>query len=209
MSSKLQREIKKRQPFGSLEEEALLNLVRTQERFQNRTMKLFREHGLTPSQYNVLRILRGEGQPLPSLEIADRMVHVVPAITGLIDRLEKAKLVQRRRCQQDRRVVYVEITAKALSVLKKIEKPLQRLNEQLIGHLSQTELRELIRLLEKARESYRCPSKIFTRIVDISTIFLVIDIEIQHDPNSQSGRAWLRRSRLAQGAAHVFICWIR
>jgi MarR family 2-MHQ and catechol resistance regulon transcriptional repressor len=114
--------------------------------------RLFREFGLTSSQYNVLRILRGEGQPLPSLEIADRLIQVVPAITGLIDRLEKQKLVARRRCDEDRRVVYVGITPAALALLKRIDKPLDELQKQLVGHLTPAELATLSRLLTKVRQ---------------------------------------------------------
>ena len=80
---RLQRELKKKRPFESAEEEALLNLWRTHDRFQIRFARFFREFGLTSSQYNVLRILRGEGKPLPCLEIADRLITAVPAITGL------------------------------------------------------------------------------------------------------------------------------
>ena len=111
--SRLQRELKKRLPFDSLEQEANLNVLRTTDLLQNRLGRFFREYGLTPSQYKVLRILRGEGKPLPSLEIGSRMIQLVPAMTGLIDRLEKQGLVNRRRCKEDRRVVYVEITPAA------------------------------------------------------------------------------------------------
>ena len=149
--------LKKRRPFESPEVEAILNIIRTNDQFENRFGRLFREYGLTNSQYNVLRILRGEGKPLPSLEIADRMVHVVPAITGLIDRLEKQGFVTRQRCTEDRRVVYIDITAKARKVLKKMDKPLQQLHHQLIGHLSRRELQELSKLLSKARESLSSP----------------------------------------------------
>ena len=151
--SRLQEEIKKKRPFDSPEQEAILNILRTNDRFENRLGRLFREYGLTSSQYNVLRILRGEGKPMPSLEIADRMIQVVPAITGLIDRLEKQGLVARRRCEEDRRVVYVEITDKALGILKQLDKPLDELHQSLIGHLSRKELDELSRLLEKARQT--------------------------------------------------------
>src|SRR5262249_61393009 len=95
--SRLQREVKKKHPFAQLEQEASLNLARTSDQMQIRFARLFREHGLTPSQYNILRILRGEGAPLPILEIAQRMVTVVPGITGLIDRLEEAACGARRR----------------------------------------------------------------------------------------------------------------
>lgn len=149
----LQNEIKKKHPFKTLEEEALLNLLRTNDLFGNRFGRLFREYKLTGSQYNVLRILRGEGRAMPSLEIAERLIHVVPAITGLIDRLEKQALVVRRRCEEDRRVVYVDITKKALKILKKTDEPLADLQQRLLGHMSRTELKTLSRLLEKARES--------------------------------------------------------
>jgi len=152
-SGKLQRELKKRQPFESPEVEAILNILRTGDQFQNRFGRLFREYGLTTSQYNVLRILRGEGKPMPSLEIADRMIQVVPAITGLIDRLEKQELVKRERCTEDRRVVYVELTKKAVKLLKEIDEPDVALHKQLIGHLTRKELKELSRLLEKSRTS--------------------------------------------------------
>ena len=149
--SRLQGELKKRGPFTSLEQEAILNLLRTNDQFENRFGKLFREYGLTNSQYNILRILRGAGEPLPCLEIASRMIQVVPAITGLIDRLERAELVCRRRCERDRRVIYVEITRKAQRLLERMEDAVAALHHDLIGHLSQKELKELIRLLEKAR----------------------------------------------------------
>ncbi|WP_417735303.1 MarR family winged helix-turn-helix transcriptional regulator [Rosistilla oblonga] len=152
-SSQLQKELKKKRPFESPEQEAILNLLRTNDQFQNRFGRLFREYGLTSSQYNVLRILRGEGNPLPSLEIAERMIQVVPAITGLIDRLEKQGLVTRKRCLEDRRVIYIEITDSALTLLKQIDEPLLSLHKRLIGHLNRTELKELSRLLEKARLS--------------------------------------------------------
>lgn len=151
--SNLQQEIGKRQPFEYLEQEAILNILRTSDLFHNQFGRLFREFDLTPSQYNVLRILRGEGKPMPSLEIADRMIQVVPAITGLIDRLQAQDLVKRKRCTEDRRVVYIDITPKALDLLKEIDKPEIALHRKLIGHLNEEELSTLSRLLEKARTS--------------------------------------------------------
>ncbi len=148
----LQRELKKKRPFESPQQEAILNVLRTNDQFQVRFTRLLRPYELTPSQYNVLRILRGQGQPLPILEIAARTITVVPGITGLIDRLEKAGFVKRERCREDRRVFWVTLTDKARKTLAVLDGPLDQLHEKLIGHLSQAELRELIRLLEKARE---------------------------------------------------------
>src|SRR6478609_6023720 len=112
--SRLQRELKKKRPFDSPEQEATLNIARTADRFGICFARLFREYGLTPSQYNVLRILRGEGRPLPILEIADRMIAAVPGITGLVDRLERLGLVARERSTEDRRVIYVAISPAGL-----------------------------------------------------------------------------------------------
>lgn len=153
MASKLQHELKKKRPFESPEQEAYLNLLRTNDQFQNRFGKLFRSFGVTSSQYNVLRILRGEGQPLPCQEIAERMVQVVPAMTGLLDRLEASGHIRRERCDQDKRIIYVELTEKARKLLLKMDDPVRELHHLLLGHLTASELRELNRLLEKARTS--------------------------------------------------------
>ncbi len=149
---RLQQELKKRRPFDSPEQEATLSIARTADRFGICFARLFREYGLTPSQYNVLRILRGESQPLPILEVADRLIAAVPGITGLIDRLEGLSLVTRERSTQDRRVVFVAITPKGLDLLRRLDEPVEALHRRLVGHLSQEELKELIRLLEKARQ---------------------------------------------------------
>jgi len=150
--SRLQREVRKKQSFASLAQEAALNLARTNDRIGIRFERLFREHGLTPSQYNILRILRGEGKPLPILDIASRTVTVVPGITGLIDRLEKAGFVCRRRCTEDRRVIFVEILAKGLQTLDGLDQPVVDLHKEVLGCLSVQDLKKLVRLLEKIRE---------------------------------------------------------
>src|SRR5271154_4689594 len=149
---KLQHELKKKRPFDSSEQEAALSAVRTSDQLQIRFARLLREHDLTPSQYNVLRILRGEGKPLPILEIASRTITVVPGITGLIDRLEQAGFVHRLRCEKDRRVIYVALTDQGTKTLADVDEPLLALHRKLTGHLSQGDLKDLIRLLEKLRE---------------------------------------------------------
>ncbi len=149
----LQNELKKKRPFDSMEQEALLNILRTNDQFQNRLGRLFREFYLTASQYNVLRILRGEGKPMPCQEIGERMVQVVPAMTGLLDRLEAQGHIRRERCTEDRRVVYIELTDSAKDLLRQLDAPVNELHHQLLGHLKPTELNQLSRLLEKARLS--------------------------------------------------------
>jgi len=154
MPATLQDEIKKKQPFDLPEQEAMLNILRTADQLQIRFARLFRKFGLTPQQYNVLRILRGEGRALPILEVAARMITVVPGITGLVDRLESASLVERQRCEHDRRVIYVAIAPRALEILAEIDEPLEALHKQTLGHMTPEELSALTRLLEKSRKSH-------------------------------------------------------
>lgn len=152
--TQLQHEIRKRQPFDCPEQEAVLNLFRTSDRLQHRFSRLFQEHGLTSSQYNILRILRGEARPLQCMEIANRTITVVPGITGLIDRLEQKTppLVRRERSREDRRVVYVSITKEGLDVLARLDEPVLQLHRKLLAHFSAEEVKEMTRLLEKARQ---------------------------------------------------------
>jgi DNA-binding MarR family transcriptional regulator len=154
MSLTLDREIKRKRPFDLPEQEAMLNILRTADQLQIRFARLFRRFSLTPQQYNVLRILRGEGRALPILEVAARMITVVPGITGLIDRLETSGLVERKRCEHDRRVIYVAITDKARDILGEIDEPLEKLHRQTLGHMTTDELSSLSRLLEKARHPH-------------------------------------------------------
>ncbi|WZP00007.1 MarR family transcriptional regulator [Isosphaeraceae bacterium EP7] len=147
----LKAEIKKRDAFERAEEEALLNLARTNDVLESAFSALFREHRLTSSQYNALRILRGEGSPLPCLEVASRMITRLPDITRLVDRLEESGLVERTRSLEDRRVVWVGITDKGRAVLSGLDTPVRDLQRRLLGHLDPAELAELNRLLVKAR----------------------------------------------------------
>jgi DNA-binding MarR family transcriptional regulator len=152
MAGKLRRELKKRNPFTSPEQEAILSIARTGDQLFIRAERLLREHGLTGPQYNVLRILRGEGKPLPMAEIASRTVQVVPGITGLVDRLEAAGLVRRERSTDDRRVIFVGITPRGLAALAKLDGPLPALEKKLLGGLTHSELQKLVDLLESIRD---------------------------------------------------------
>ncbi len=150
--SQLQREVKKKQPFESAEQEAYLSILRTHSLLSAPFDRLFREHGISSPQYNILRILRGHQETgLPCLEIASQMITSVPDITRLLDRLEKAKSVRRERSLQDRRVVLVEITAAGKKILTKLAKPLAEAEKASLNHLTKKELADLIRLLSKAR----------------------------------------------------------
>jgi DNA-binding MarR family transcriptional regulator len=151
--SVLQTELRKKHPFDSLEQEACLNLVRTVDHLQQDFARLFAELGISGPQYNVLRILRGNGGAgLPCQEIAAQMVTRMPDITRLVDRLEEAGWVRRSRIEQDRRVVLVGITPAGLELLGRLDRPVLDLHKSQMSHLRREELAELNRLLEKIRQ---------------------------------------------------------
>lgn len=147
----LQEEIKQSIPFKSRRVEAFLNIIRTADLFSRRETEFLKPFNLTPSQYNVLRILRGAGPDgLPCSEISERMIARDPDVTRLLDRMEAKDLVKRSRDQRDRRVVTTTITDAGLAVVNEIAGN-EVLEEQLLHDFSPEELDTFNALLEKAR----------------------------------------------------------
>lgn len=148
----LKREIAQERPFSSIEEEALLNLMRTSDCLQRAFQKMSRTWGVTSTQYNVLRILRG-AQPhgLTCSGIGERMVTAEPDITRLLGRLKTMKLIRQQRDKQDRRVVWTQISPAGLDLLRQMDPVVQQLPKDLLEHMPKSDVEELIRLLELAR----------------------------------------------------------
>lgn len=152
MAGKLAHEIKQTKPFGSLAEEAILNIQRTSTLLERAAADTLKPFGLSETQYNVLRILRGAGAPgLACQEIGNRMISLEPDITRLLDRLESRGLIARSRSGEDRRVVVSRITAAGLKLLEPLDEVMRKLPKQILGHLGESRLRVLIDLLEQAR----------------------------------------------------------
>ena len=148
----LKDEIAQRQPFSSTEEEAVLNLMRTSDTLQRLFHLKIKEWGVTSTQYNVLRILRGaEPEGLPCAAIGERMIAAEPDITRLLRRLKNMKLIRQHRGRDDRRVVWTQISAAGLELLTEMDPLVEKLPKELLGHMSHSELAEMIRLLELAR----------------------------------------------------------
>jgi len=149
----LRSEIAQQQPFSSDEEEALLNVLRTSDCLQRVFQRRTRDWGVTSTQYNVLRILRGAGaQGLTCSAIGDRMIAAEPDITRLLARLKMMKLITQRRDKHDRRVVWTHISEAGLELLGKMDAVIEQIPRDLLGHLDRKDLGELIRLLELARK---------------------------------------------------------
>lgn len=146
----IRRTIQQNRPFRSTSQEAILGFLIVGDRLRRRFDAVAEPHGLTAQQYNVLRILRGAGgEGLPTLTIADRMIEKTPGITRLIDRLEAKDLVRRERCPEDRRLVRCHITRQGLTLLGKLDTPVETIDNEGLGMLSKGEQRQLVGLLER------------------------------------------------------------
>jgi DNA-binding MarR family transcriptional regulator len=148
----LQAELKQKAPFTSREQEAYLSLLRTADALETRVEAWLKEFGLTGTQYNALRILRGAGpEGLACREIGERMITHDPDITRLLNRLEDRGLVERTRARNDRRVIYGKITAAGLKLLREMDAPIEKHGREMLRHVGQERLKQLIDLLELVR----------------------------------------------------------
>jgi DNA-binding MarR family transcriptional regulator len=151
-TSILQRELKQQTPFESRYHEAYVAVLRTADVIRRRVGVVVEPHGITPQQYNVLRILRGAGAAgLPTLEIAERMVEQTPGITRMIDRLEAKALVARERGCDDRRQVLCRITEKGLELLAMLDAPLRDAHQVVRESLAESDIEALLGILDRIR----------------------------------------------------------
>ncbi len=152
-ASRVQAEIKQTRPFRSVRQEAAIALFRTVDDLRRRYDAVIEPHGITAQQYNVLRILRGaHPDPLPTLEIGQRLIERVPGITRLLDRLEAKGLVERKRCTHDRRMVHCWIAPAGLELLATMEEAVDAADDASMGDLSDEETAELVGMLDRIRE---------------------------------------------------------
>lgn len=148
----LQAELKQNVPFASREQETYLSLLRTADALQAQVEAWLKEFGLTGTQYNALRILRGAGpEGLPCREIGERMITHDPDITRLLNRLEDRGFVERTRAKHDRRVIYGKVTSAGLKLLREMDGPIEKQSREMLRHVEQERLKQLIEMLELVR----------------------------------------------------------
>ena len=148
----LQEELKQKVRFTSREQEAYLSVLRTADALQTQVECQLKKFGLTGTQYNALRILRGAGpEGLPCREIGERMITRDPDITRLLNRLEDRGFVERTRAKHDRRVIYGRITAAGRNLLREVDSPIEKYGRDMLRHVGQDRLKQLIELLELVR----------------------------------------------------------
>ncbi|HEU5219239.1 MAG TPA: MarR family transcriptional regulator [Gemmatimonadales bacterium] len=152
MPSRLESEIKQSRPFSRRSEEALVSIMRTAAYMDHGLQDALREFGITPTQYNVLRILRGAGREgLCGREIGERLISKVPDVSRLLDRMEEMGLMTRERDLEDRRHVTARATPKGLRILVEAEPALEALERQYLGTVSAGSLKVLIETLDTIR----------------------------------------------------------
>jgi DNA-binding MarR family transcriptional regulator len=139
-------------PVLPLEDRTFISLQKTADSLGIQAEQLLKPHGLTGTQYNVLRILRGaEPEGLPCRGISERMISHDPDMTRLLDRMEKRSLISRQRQTDDRRVVKTRISPMGLALLKSLDQPVRELHKRQFRHLPAARLKTLAELLEEVR----------------------------------------------------------
>lgn len=148
------REPTRREVSVSLPQRAFVCLARTEAVLHDGLDQVLGPRGLSLTQYNVLRILRGAGPDgLCRSEIGDRLITRMPDVTRLLDRMEAAGLVSRVRSTEDRRLVNTTLTKRGRAVVDELDAEVARVHQEQLGHLNETELRTLIDLLDRARSA--------------------------------------------------------
>jgi DNA-binding MarR family transcriptional regulator len=152
MRRRRESQFKQHKPFTSPEQAAFVTLLRTAEHFQAQNAEFLKRYDLSPTQYNVLRILRGAGKNgLPCSDVSERMINKDPDITRLLDRLERREFVARSRDENDRRVIRARITPAGLDILRRLDRPIEQFLAKMLGHVGQRRLLDLVQLLEEAQ----------------------------------------------------------
>ncbi|HOP43904.1 MAG: MarR family transcriptional regulator [Flavobacteriales bacterium] len=138
--------------FKSEQQKAMLNILFTANWLRNRQVEFFKPFGLSPQQYNILRILRGaKGERRSMQQVKQRMIDRAPNATRLTDKLIAKGLVERERCEEDRRVVYLRIARNGLELLSRIDRKYANEERSLRSWLSDDEARALNEFLDRMR----------------------------------------------------------
>jgi len=134
--------------FENNKVKALINILFTAGWITNKQNAFFKPFGISPQQYNILRILKGAGEPLKAQTVKDRMIERAPNATRLMDKLSAKLLIERMPCDYDRRVVYIHITKEGLALIQEISADL---NLDFLENLTEDEAGHLSDLLDKLR----------------------------------------------------------
>jgi DNA-binding MarR family transcriptional regulator len=154
MPRPIHEELKQSRPFDLVEEEVHVSLARTAALAERAFARTLKPHRITPTQYNVLRILRGAGPGgLCRNEVGERLVTPVPDVTRLLDRMSALHLIARQRSDQDRRLVRTHLTAKGLALVDRLDDELRAVHRKRLAHIDKSKLRALVTTLADIRDT--------------------------------------------------------
>ena len=148
---KIEQVIQQRKPFRNPRQKALINLIFTTNWVTDRIKTLLKPHGITMQQYNVLRILRGAGEPISTSAIRERMLDKMSDTSRMVDRLYQKGLVVRSPCPDDKRLVDVRLSAQGSRLIDELDR-LDPEIDRVLGQLRETEADQLSNLLDKIRD---------------------------------------------------------
>ncbi|MBK8500276.1 MAG: MarR family transcriptional regulator [Flavobacteriales bacterium] len=137
--------------FESEQQKAMLNLMFTANWIRAQQMAFFKPYGISPQQYNILRILRGARDRMKMQDVKGRMIDRAPNATRLADKLIAKGLVERERCEEDRRVIYARISAKGLELLARIDQVNRDSGQPFLSGLDESDAAALNRILDRWR----------------------------------------------------------
>lgn len=144
--------------FDSLQQEAYLSLWRTYDRLKAIEEELFSEYGLSPQQYNALRLLKSvHPGSMPTLALGARLISRAPDMTRMLDRLENHGWIWRERKPNNRRVVEVGITSEGIELLRSLAPKVRQCHDKQLGHLTEPQLKQLLALLREVRKPHQQP----------------------------------------------------
>jgi DNA-binding MarR family transcriptional regulator len=153
-TAQIERELRQNRPFQSVRAAAAISILRTADVVRRRAVAVIEPFGISLQQYNVLRILRGSSpDPLPTLEIGERLIERTPGVTRLLDRLEEKGLVRRERCADDRRMVHCWITETGLELLDIMDAPVDEMDDDILREIPDEDVVTLIRLMDQVRST--------------------------------------------------------
>jgi len=149
---KIEKAINQKRPFRNEQQKALINLIYTHNWVAGQVKNLMKPFGITPQQYNVLRILKGAGQPISTSLIRERLLYKMADTSRMVDRLSDKGLVIRKVCPSDKRLVDIKLSDMGEKLLSQMTILDQQLDE-VMGGLSVEEATQLSLLLDKMREN--------------------------------------------------------
>jgi DNA-binding MarR family transcriptional regulator len=138
--------------FASEHQKAMVNIIYTSNWMNERLKTFFDKEDITQQQFNILRILRGAGEPISTLQIRQRMLDKMSDTSRIVDRLVLKGLVKKNACPTDKRLVDVNISAKGKNLLDKMDNS-QKSMDSILKNLTNPEAKVLNKLLDKMRLS--------------------------------------------------------